>query len=360
VAIPGGNVNVTLSRFDAESNLRLYLVDVARFDKAFAKDPSFYVGLDGEGGIGKRYANVAEYINTNKAMEASTVYVRPDGYVGFINGRHRYAYLRDVGVTQIPVALDEEAAANAAKAGYLVGQGSTAIVPAAVSSIPSRTTLESIAGNVMIDGATTKTWWSKIAADTSFKFKAAVRQGLMQGETQAQIFKRVNTVVGLAGRNSVALVHTSIMQTMNDATEAVLQKNADVTPTMRHLATLDSSTCVVCGSRDGLEWDTLTKEPVGHNLPYVTPPMHFGCRCKLVGVTKLSKVVKGQRASMFGPVDRKVTFNDFLERQTPAFQNEVLGKGRAELYRSGKLTLRDLVSGTGAPLSLGSLEKKYL
>jgi SPP1 gp7 family putative phage head morphogenesis protein len=230
---------------------------------------------------------------------------------------------------------------------------------AMAASIPSRTALESIVSNVMIDGAATKTWWSKIATDTAFKFKAAVRQGLMQGETQAQIFKRVNTVVGLAGRNSVALVHTSIMQTMNDATEATLQKNADVTPTMRHLSTLDSSTCIVCGSRDGLEWDTLTKEPVGHDLPYITPPLHFGCRCKLVGVTKLSKLINGQRASMFGPVDRKVTFNDFLGRQSPAFQNEVLGKGRAELYRSGKLTMRDLVSGTGAPLSLDKLVSKY-
>lgn len=247
-----------------------------------------------------------------------------------------------------------------AVAGVAASQAMTpTLVPAIAPFIPSRTALESIVSNVLIDGATTKTWWGKIAADTAFKFKAAVRQGLMQGETMAQIFKRVNGVVGLAGRNSVALVHTSVMQTMNDTTEATLQKNADVTPTMRHLSTLDSSTCIVCGNRDGLEWDTLTKEPVGHDLPYIVPPLHFGCRCKLVGVTKLSKLVNGQRASMFGPVDRKVAFKDFLGRQSPEFQNEVLGKGRAELYRSGKLTLRDLVSGAGAPLSLDKLISKY-
>ena len=111
--------------------------------------------------------------------------------------------------------------------------------------------------------------------------------------------------------------------------------------------------------RDGLTWDTLTQEPIGHDIPYADPPLHFGCRCKLVGVTRLDKFAQGQRASMFGPVDRKVTFTSFLKRQSNEFQDEVLGKGRADLYRAGKITLRDTVSGRGAPLTLKQLEAKY-
>ena len=522
-------------------------------------------------------------------------------------------------------------------ANAVAAQTAAGIVGAA---LPSKAVLESLVGNVLIDGTPTKLWWEKLGQDEAFKFKSAVRQGIAQGETQAQIFKRANEIMGLVGRNSKALVHTSIMQTLNDAAVATFERNADLTPTVRHLATLDSSTCwsaetlvlmadgtqkrtdevrvgdmviggtsgeprkvlavgkrivlssvaiyndcsiigrathdhpvltetgwkeigtlslsadvskrevlcrsflppsileigkgsnknksalkfelegkhhcskstpkvrndycedgtickerlaigsapreseccagketggiarnesnmgsitqregvacdegemgepgipcqnesteaactisriarkgrcwetegndprneslsigedapilgktervsvgtiygeeinapvevfsfeieidhsyvaggiivhncVVCGARDGLEWDTLTHEPIGHNLPYIIAPLHFGCRCKMVGVTKIDKFVQGQRASMFGPVDRKVKFGDFLSRQTQAFQEDVLGKGRAELFRSGKLTLNDLVSGSGSPLSLKQLEKKY-
>jgi len=67
----------------------------------------------------------------------------------------------------------------------------------------------------------------------------------------------------------------------------------------------------------------------------------------------------GGRASSSGVVKGSTTFAQYLERQTPAFQDEVLGKGRADLYRAGKITLRDLVSGRGAPISLKELQRKY-
>lgn len=242
-------------------------------------------------------------------------------------------------------------------AGVTAAQTATGI--AAAASMPSRAVLESLVNNLLIEGATTKAWWAKMSADTAFKFASAVRQGVAQGETQTQIFKRANEVVGLAGRNSAALVHTSVMQVMNDANITTLKANADITPTVRWLSTLDSSTCRLCGVRDGLTWDTLTQAPIGHDIPYAAPPLHFGCRCKMVGVTAMDKYVEGQRASMFGPVDRKVTFTQFLKRQSQEFQDEVLGKGRADLYRAGKLTLRDTVSGKGAPLSLKQLEARY-
>lgn len=227
------------------------------------------------------------------------------------------------------------------------------------SATPSKSVLKSIVSNVIIEGATTAAWWSKLSSDTSFKFAAAVRQGIAQGETQRQILKRVNDAVDLSGRNSAALIHTSIMQVMNDANLAVIKDNADVAPTMRHLATLDSHTCLECAPRDGLEWETETEKPIGHDLPFENPPLHFGCRCRVNPVTELDKYIEGERASTFGPVDRKVTFEDFLGRQSDEFQDEVLGKGRADLWRDKKLTLRDLVSGRGSPLTLDQLNTKY-
>ena len=49
------------------------------------------------------------------------------------------------------------------------------------------------------------------------------------------------------------------------------------------------------------------------------------------------------------------TFNEFLKRQSPEFIERVLGKRRAELFLAGKLTVRDLISGTGRELSLAEL-----
>jgi hypothetical protein len=37
----------------------------------------------------------------------------------------------------------------------------------------------------------------------------------------------------------------------------------------------------------------------------------------------------------------------------------VLGKGRAELYRAGTITLQDLTNGAGRPLTLAELTTKY-
>ncbi|MDD5723606.1 MAG: hypothetical protein PHY29_07710 [Syntrophales bacterium] len=50
------------------------------------------------------------------------------------------------------------------------------------------------------------------------------------------------------------------------------------------------------------------------------------------------------------------TCSDFLNRHSKEYQDNLLGPGRAELWRSGKITLSDLVSQQGRPLSLSQLE----
>jgi len=66
------------------------------------------------------------------------------------------------------------------------------------------------------------------------------------------------------------------------------------------------------------------------------------------------------RASMEGQVTDK-TFADWLKRKTetdPTFADRTLGKGRAELWRNGKITMDQMISG-GKPLSLAELKAKY-
>jgi hypothetical protein len=60
---------------------------------------------------------------------------------------------------------------------------------------------------------------------------------------------------------------------------------------------------------------------------------------------------------MDGQVPEDITFKDFLEKKSKAFQDEVLGKGKAQLWREGKITLQQLLDQSGNPIPLKELDK---
>jgi hypothetical protein len=66
----------------------------------------------------------------------------------------------------------------------------------------------------------------------------------------------------------------------------------------------------------------------------------------------------GGRASALGPTGSDTSMAGFISRLSPAQQDDMLGKGRADLFRAGDITLRDLVSGQGRPLSLEELKAR--
>lgn len=234
------------------------------------------------------------------------------------------------------------------------------------AAVPGDKVLESLVTNMLIEGAPSAAWWSRQSQDTAFRFANVIRQGVAQGETNEQIYKRVGEVTDLAGRNSRALVHTSIMQAASDARMATIEANKDIYKGYRHLSTLDGHTTDICVARSNLEWN-FNHEPIGHNLPWNPPPSHWGCRSVLMPVLRSFKELgipleepKGRtRSSAEGQIDRETSFDAFLSRRTKEQQDEQLGKGRAELWRSGKITLRQLLDQSGNPLSLAELKAKY-
>ena len=115
--------------------------------------------------------------------------------------------------------------------------------------------------------------------------------------------------------------------------------------------------CTTCAPLDGLEW-TKAQNPIGHKFPFPNYPKHFNCRCLLIGVV-FDGPQGGARASDGGPVDASLNFDGWLKRQPLDKQTEILGRGRAEMYQSGKITLSDLVTGQGKPLTLAQLRAKY-
>ena len=119
VTVDDREIPITMNKTDERSGYSLVDVNVDAFEENFAKDKDFYVGPEGEGGIGKRYAIFTEFAKTAPSIEAPSVGVDENGRVMFDNGRHRYAYFRDKGLKTIPMSMSPESLANAKKFGYV-------------------------------------------------------------------------------------------------------------------------------------------------------------------------------------------------------------------------------------------------
>lgn len=241
------------------------------------------------------------------------------------------------------------------------------------ASLPTEAALKSIVNDALIEGSPISEWWEKQAADTQFRFANQVRQGIAQGETLQEIIRRVAGskrlgtvgIMDVSRRNASALVHTSIQTIANDASLATYRANADILKGVRHLSTLDSHTSLTCIARSGKEWD-LNGNPIGgHNFPFQNCPLHWNCRSTIIGITKtyrelgvdIDEVPKGTRASDLGQIPADTSFSGFLNRHDTKYQDELLGPGRAKLWREGKITLSQLVDQTGRELTLAQLKE---
>jgi hypothetical protein len=252
--------------------------------------------------------------------------------------------------------------------------------------LPGEAMLETLVKDVLIQGAPSQAWWKKQEQSTAFNFASAVRQGILQGETNSQIIARVvgdrdgnPGILAVSRRNAAALVHSSVQTVANQSRLATFRKNGDIVKGLRQISTLDGRTTDICVAYDSCEWD-MDGKPIGKTkLPWVNtdaqgidhegPPRHWNCRSTLVPITKTWKELgaKGdvpefnpsQRATMDGPLAGNTTMADFIDRKPASYLDDLLGPGKAQLYRDGKITLQQLLDQSGRPLTLKQLRDKY-
>lgn len=95
-----------------DQGYRTVWADVARLDAGFQRDKGYAIGPHGTGAIPGRLAGFRDFLakarRAGTAIEMPLVVVDAGGLVSFIDGRHRFAVLRDLGVTQIPVSVPAE------------------------------------------------------------------------------------------------------------------------------------------------------------------------------------------------------------------------------------------------------------
>jgi len=251
---------------------------------------------------------------------------------------------------------------------------SLAAVATIEARIPSKAFLENLSTDSMIQGANSAEWWNRQETAIKNRFADEVRQGIAQSETNQQIIERIRGRGGVGGiiktayRNISALVHSSVQQVANDARFKTFQDNDDLVKGVEQLSTLDGNTTDICISYSGGKWD-LEGNPInGTTLPFKGgPPRHWNCRSVLIPILKTFKEIgidlpepkESTRASINGQLNENITFEDWLSRRSKEQQDEQLGAGRAQLWRDGTITLKQLLDLNGNPLTLEQLTEKY-
>ena len=95
-----------------EDNPSLVEVSVSKLDSELRKYSENYVGKGASSGSIVRYEKFKKYLKTNQEIKSSIVYLRRelngDISTHIYDGNHRFAVMRDMGMTTVPVTIDEK------------------------------------------------------------------------------------------------------------------------------------------------------------------------------------------------------------------------------------------------------------
>lgn len=231
--------------------------------------------------------------------------------------------------------------------------------PVAIEMVrPASAQVKAAIASRPFEGRFLQEYYAGLTAITQDKVKAAVRMGVLQGETLEQIGRRIRLATGQSRRGAEMIARTAVSHVSTAAHQMVYAENGDIIKGLRWVATLDRRTTVLCASRDGMIF------PVDSEI---RPPAHFGCRSRFSAVMRswrelgidVDDAPEGTRASMDGQVPASTTYAEWLKSQPAAVQDEVLGKAKGALFRRGGLTLDKFVMADGSELTLKQVRARY-
>ena len=183
---------------------------------------------------------------------------------------------------------------------------------------------------------------------------AQVRDATALGYSNRELASRIESIAPSLGRRAATVARTATNHVSNQTRKMSMQENDDVIDGYEWVATLDSRTSLVCAARDGVIYRDLENDP--------KPPAHFNCRSTITMVVnpEFDLGAPGGTRPSIGPdgvkqVAASTTYENWLRLQPESFQEKVLGKTRARLFREKKLTLDKFVDSQGNVLSLREL-----
>lgn len=268
------------------------------------------------------------------------------------------------------------------------------VCPVQVSTtLPSRNLLKNIATARPFQGRILRDWASELESQDLRRIATAVQSGMVAGQHSRDIAASIGVVAGQTSSNVESVVRTAVQHVANASRNEWMRENADILDEEQFVATLDSRTTPQCRAHDGERFE------VGRGPK---PPLHFNCRSLRIpyfdgvllgdrpanpttlkalvedfsqqeGYGKISKrddLPRGTKTAfdkwarevkreLIGPVPAKETYQTWLTKQSTRFQNEVLGKTKAQLFRDGGLKLDKFVNREGRELTLKELARKH-
>jgi len=277
-------------------------------------------------------------------------------------------------------------------------------VPATIGlTIPPVTQLSAVVNAYPFEGRTLKQWMRRTRAADVDRMLNAAKVGVIQGLTPTVLTRQIigtkrakfrNGLMRKAFRDMEAVLLTVTSGVQNEAKQLLYKENADIIEEELYIATLDARTTIECAALDH------TRHPIGDGP---MPPRHIRCRslrvplisaaalhlrgfdsrterellqeytnnANLRPVTTRSALPYGHKLrydaytrsradDLVGQVPAKVSYSEWLEKQTVAFQNQVLGRTRAQLFRRGEITLDKFIARNGDTLTLDQLRNRGL
>ncbi len=195
-------------------------------------------------------------------------------------------------------------------------------------------------------GRLLREWLSGAEDGAAARVRDAIRQGFVEGETVDQIVRRLrgtraaqykDGILEISRRGAEAMVRTAVTHTASVAAQETYKALGDLVVGVEWVATLDNRTTLLCASRDGKVY------PVDSGP---RPPAHINCRSTTI-----------PRLDGMGPTPR-TTYAEWLAKQSPKTQGEILGAKKAALFRTGGLKVEKFVDSAGEALTLAELRAK--
>jgi len=231
------------------------------------------------------------------------------------------------------------------------------------SKVPPESTIRNIvAVSLMSDGRRARKideWFSGIDAKMLSDIEAVVQNGVIGGQTNHQISQTLANIMGTSRHHAETIAITATSHVSSEARMAVYEANDDVLKGYTRLETFDDKICEICLNADGNFYKINEKKPPAQ--------LHFRCRGMYKPELKswrdmgidMDEISEGTRSSLDGYVSGKVDAIEWIEGKGAKFQKDYLGKGRYDLYKSGKIKFNDLVTNRGRILTVKELREKY-
>ncbi len=189
------------------------------------------------------------------------------------------------------------------------------------------------------------------------KVTQAIRSGYATGQTIDEVSSVIQTALTdrINQIQAKTLARTITNHVSAVAREDFFKDNSDIISAYQIVAVLDDRTTLTCAALDGQVF------PIDD---FDAPPYHWNCRTTFIGVvdpeyaidiSTAERPAKGDDGENL--VSTQTTYNSWLGRQSDAFQDDVLGKERAELFRNG-MNVQQFVDENYTPINLDELRNK--